>query len=95
MYNKPMNTVLLYRPNSEHERLVLDYLRDVKMQTGKELPTMDVDSPEGSELCRLYDIMEYPAILVRDDNGKLITTWVGQTLPRIGEVSYYIGDLRV
>ena len=85
-----MKTVLLYRANSEHERLVLDYLRDFKMQTGKDLPTMEVDSAEGMELCRMYDIVEYPAILARNNDGQVQNLWTGQTLPRIGEVSYYV-----
>lgn len=85
-----MKTILLYRPNSDHERIVLDYLRDFKMQTGKDLLTMDVDSPEGAEICKLYDIMQYPAILVTDNDGKFLNSWIGDTLPQIGEVSYYV-----
>ncbi|HET9411951.1 MAG TPA: hypothetical protein VFO38_03825 [Candidatus Saccharimonadales bacterium] len=85
-----MKTLLLYRPNSDHERLVLDYVRDFKMQTNKELPTLDVDSREGVELCRLYDITQYPAIIVTDDDGKVQNVWSGESLPRIGEVSYYV-----
>lgn len=85
-----MKTQLFYRPNSDHERQVIDYLRDFKMQTGKELLTVNVDSREGIELCRLYDIMQYPAIVVTDDSGKIINIWSGGLLPRIGEVSYYV-----
>ena len=85
-----MKTLMIYRPNSEHERMVIDYLRDFKMQTGRDLPTMNVDTPEAIELCRLYGIMEYPAILVRDDEGHMQNLWVGAVLPRIGEVSYYV-----
>lgn len=87
-----MRTVLLYRPNSEHSTLVESYLRDFRRQTNKELSTVDVDSPEGIELCRLYEIMDYPAILVTDDDGALQNLWLGQPLPRIGEVSYYVED---
>jgi hypothetical protein len=86
-----MKTLLLYRANSDHERTVLDYIRDFKMQTGRDLETMEVDSPEGMEICRLYDIVEYPAILVRNDDGALQNMWSGGMLPRIGEVSYYVG----
>lgn len=85
-----MKTLLLYRPNSEHERLVLDYLRDFKMQTGKDLPTMDVDSPEGMQLCQDYDIVQYPAIIATDNDGHVQNTWIGEPLPRISEVSYYV-----
>jgi hypothetical protein len=86
-----MKTMLLYRPNSDHERQVLDYIRDVKMQTGKEVPTMDVDTKEGIDLCQVYNIMEYPAILVTDNDGHMQNMWTG-TFPRIGELSYYIND---
>jgi hypothetical protein len=85
-----MKTLLLYRPNSEHERMVLDYLRDFKMQTGHDLETIDVDTPQGIELCQLYGIMEYPAVLVRNDDGHVQNVWMGTTLPRIGEVAYYV-----
>lgn len=85
-----MKTLIFYRPNSDHERRVLDYLRDFKMQTGKDLPTVDVDSREGIRLCELYDIMQYPAIIVTDDDGHLQNIWAGDVLPRINEISYYV-----
>lgn len=87
-----MKAILLYRPTSEHSTAVETYLRDFKVQTGKALPTMDVDSVEGAELCRLYEIMEYPAILVTDDEGRQQNLWTGQNLPRFNEVSYYVSD---
>jgi hypothetical protein len=86
-----MKTLLLYRPNSEHERQALDYLRDFTMQTGKTLPTLDPDSREGVEMCRLYDIMEFPAIIALDGEGHVQGVWTG-TLPTYGEVSYYVTD---
>lgn len=86
-----MKTLLLYRPNSEHERLATDYIRDFKMQTGRDLETLDVDSPEGIELCKLYDIMQFPAVLVTNDDGHVQNLWMGELLPRISEVSYYVG----
>ena len=87
-----MKALLLYRPNSEHSTLVETYLRDFKVQTGKVLKTVDVDSPEGIEICRVHEIMQYPAILVTDDDGRQINLWVGEQLPRFGEVSYYVSD---
>lgn len=87
-----MKTVLLYRPNSEHERRALDYMRDFTAQTGKKLDTMDPDSPAGTDLCRMYDIMQFPAILVIDDDGAMQNLWTGDTLPSFSEVSYYVTD---
>lgn len=85
---------MLYRPNSEHSTAVEAYLRDFKVQTDKELPVMDVDSVEGAEMCKLYQIMEYPAILVTDDDGRQQNLWTGQNLPRFNEVSYYVPESR-
>jgi hypothetical protein len=87
-----MKALLLYRPNSEHSTMVEDYLRDFKVQTGKTLETLDVDSPEGIELCKVHEIMEYPAVLVTDDDGHQLNLWTGTQLPRFGEVSYYVND---
>ena len=83
-----MKALLLYRPDSEHATTVEAYLRDFKAQTGKDIQLVDVDSPEGIDMCKLYDVMEYPSVLATDDDGRLLNMWVG-ALPRIGEVSYY------
>ena len=86
-----MKTLLIYRKNHETERTALDYIRDFKMRTGRDLDTMDADTPEGIELCRLYDIMDYPAILVRNDDGHMQNLWMGAgSMPTISEVSYYV-----
>ena len=87
-----MKTLLFYRPNSEHETMVADYLRDFASRTGKELPTVDVDSREGTELCRLYDIVKYPTIIALDNTGQELQRWDGDMLPQISEVSYYLQD---
>jgi hypothetical protein len=87
-----MKAMLIYRPHSEQERPALDYLRDFAAQTGKQLPTLDPDSPQGAELCQLYDIMQFPAILVTDDEGHIQNSWVGERLPPFSELSYYVDE---
>ncbi|HSE29902.1 MAG TPA: hypothetical protein VLA77_04935 [Candidatus Saccharimonadales bacterium] len=89
-----MKTLVLYRPNSEHATAVESFLRDFKSQTGHDLPILDVDSREGADLCRLYEIMEYPAIIVMDDQGRLQNSWRGGHFPLISELSYYVTDER-
>ena len=90
VYNKVMKVVMLYRPNTEHERQALDYIRDFAMQTGKKLPTLDPDSPEGVDICRLYDIMQFPAILATDDEGHVQNLWTNYHMPTFSELSYYV-----
>lgn len=85
-----MKTLMFYRPNSEHERQVLDYLRDFKMRTGKDIPTIDVDTPEGIQKCQVFGIMQYPTIVVTDDEGHIQNMWAADLMPPINELSYYV-----
>lgn len=85
-----MRVLLFYRPESEQARPVLDYLRDFKRMSGRELPVMDVDSPQAGDLCRLYDVVEYPTIVALNNDGQLQQVWRGLPLPQISEVSYYL-----
>lgn len=87
-----MKAVLIYRPNSEHERQALDYMRDFTIQTGKTLPTLDPDSREGVDLCRLYEIMQFPSVLVTDNEGHVQNLWTPDQLPTFSELSYYVDD---
>lgn len=84
-----MQLLLLYRVNSETERLARDFVGDFQRQTGKELAIVEADSVEGTDLMRLYDIVNLPAILARTDDGVLQQLWQGQPLPRVSEVSFY------
>jgi hypothetical protein len=85
-----MKTMLIYRPNSEHERQALDYLRDFAAQTGKKLPSVDPDTPEGAEICRLYDVVQYPTVVATDNEGHIQNMWSGDQLPTFSELSYYV-----
>jgi hypothetical protein len=59
------------------------------LQTGHTLESIDPDSPEGTQFCNTYDIVEYPTIIAISDSGVMQNTWRGIPLPTISEVSYY------
>ncbi|HSX28059.1 MAG TPA: hypothetical protein VLF60_01275 [Candidatus Saccharimonadales bacterium] len=84
-----MKALLLYRSNSEGESLARSFAADFERQTGKSIEMLDVDTPQGIELVQLYDIVAYPAVLARADDGTLLQLWQGEPMPRISEVSYY------
>ena len=84
-----MRVAIIYKVESDHAREVLDYLRDVKRQTGNEIEEIDPDTRDGSGFCRTYDIVEYPTMVALDDGGILQHMWRGRPLPTISEVSYY------
>jgi hypothetical protein len=84
-----MRAVVIYKEESDHAREVIDYLADFQRQTGRELETIDPETPDGADFCRTYDIVEYPTIAALSDDGILQTLWRGRPLPTISEVSYY------
>lgn len=84
-----MRTFVVYREESDHARAVMTFIDDFERRTGRELETVDPETREGSDLCRTYDIVEYPSIVALDDNGVLQTMWRGLPMPTISEVSYY------
>ena len=85
-----MKAVIVFKEDSEQARPVLEYLRDFEHQTGHKLDTIDPDSVEGAELCRVYDIVEYPTVVAMSEDGMALNSWRGLPLPTISEVSYYV-----
>lgn len=85
-----MRVLVLYRPNSEHGRLTDDFIRDYQARRQSDrLEVLSIDTREGSALATLYDVMEYPAIMVLQDNGSIQKIWQGSILPLMDEVASY------
>ena len=84
-----MRVIVVYKDESDHAREVRDYLRDFSRQTGRELEVLNPDDREGSDFCRVYDVVEYPSIVALGDDGQLQNLWRGRPLPTISEVSFY------
>lgn len=84
-----MRTIIIYKDDSEHARAVIDFQREFKHQTGREVETLDPDTPEGASFCRTYDIMQYPTMIALDNDSKMLQMWQGLPLPTISEISYY------
>jgi hypothetical protein len=49
---------------------------------------VDLNTREGAATASLYDVMQYPAVLVLTDDGQLIREWEGDNMPALGEVNY-------
>lgn len=85
-----MRVVILYRPRSEHSRTVETFVQDFKRRhETSRLEVLDIDSRDGGALASLYDIMQFPAILALADNGSLLHSWEGGTMPLMDDVLYY------
>jgi hypothetical protein len=85
-----MRVFCLYRPNTDHERSVIELDREVTRRLHRTLEIISVESVEGERLARTYDIMAYPAVVVVDSNGGLQASWCDGNLPLINELSYYL-----
>ena len=83
-----MKVFILYRPNSEHERLVTDFVRDFTQRTQNEIELISLDTVEGSDKARLYDVVRYPAVLAVNEAGVIQKLWQGE-VPLINELSYF------
>jgi hypothetical protein len=85
-----MKVIVLYRPKSEQEGRVSDYARDYKQLKNRDLRLLSLDTIEGDGLAKLYDIVQYPALLAIKDDGQLEQMWQGENLPTMNELDYYM-----
>jgi hypothetical protein len=85
-----MKVLILYRPNSEHARLIEEFIHDYQARHQPDhLEVLNIDTREGSATASLYDIMQYPAILVMQNDGGVQKVWQGEQLPLMDEVAVY------
>lgn len=85
-----MRVIILYRPNSEFARTVEQYVTDFKRTRGKDIELVSVDTRDGWDMAKLYDIVQYPAVLALRDNGEMLKNWQGEILPLMNEVASYL-----
>ena len=85
-----MKLLILYKPRSEQAADVESFIRDYKArhESGR-LEVVDVDSREGIATAILYDVMQYPAIIVLQNDGYVQKIWQGDSLPMMDEVASY------
>ena len=86
-----MKIKILYHPNSEHAREVEQYKRDFEhSQNTGEVELVSLETRDGADAARLYDVVSYPAVLVITESDKqLMKLWQGEKLPLMSEVASY------
>ena len=86
-----MKVVVVYRSNSEHGRKTEEFIHEfARRYPGHKLEVLNVDEREGDATAQLYDVTQYPAILVVRDDGTMTMMWQGENLPLIDEVAGYL-----
>ncbi|MFO0970867.1 MAG: hypothetical protein U0520_00740 [Candidatus Saccharimonadales bacterium] len=85
-----MKTVILYRPNSEGETSVQAYIREFERETGRSIELIDSTTVSGVQVARLYDVVQFPAIIAMREDGSFIEIWQERSKwPTISELSFY------
>lgn len=85
-----MKVLILYRPNSEHGRSVEQYAREYQQRhQADRVEMINIDTRDGSAMAALYDIMQYPAVMVLRTDGYVQKLWQGDALPLMEEVASY------
>lgn len=85
-----MKVNILYRPGTEYARRVEEYAHDFKRIKGFEVQLVDLNTREGASTATLYDILQYPSVMIVRDDGQLIKVWQGEELPLMTEVAGYL-----
>lgn len=85
-----MRVVFLYRPKSDHEGKVLDYVHEYKMRhPGVEPETISLDTRAGDDMAKLYGVYSYPAVLAISHDGSMQQMWQDSQLPLMNEIDAY------
>lgn len=75
--------------NSDHARSMIEFEHEYESRTGRKLQHIDLETVEGDDLAKLYDITDYPAVIATTNDGELLQLWQGSNLPLINEVMFY------
>ena len=85
-----MKIVILYKPNSDHGRVVEEYLHEFAVRNPEvSFNALSVETREGANTATLYDVMQYPSMLALRQDGSVAKSWQGLPLPLMNEVAYF------
>jgi hypothetical protein len=85
-----MRTVILYHSQSEFAGKAEDFKRDFENRhPDKKIELLSLETDQGAEMAKLYDIVRYPAIVVMTNEGHLQKFWQDQPFPLMDEVFAY------
>lgn len=83
-----MKIYLFYRPQVGMDLAIDTFLKLLDRHKSK-LQVINVDSRQGDQLSRLYDLMDYPSVVVVRDDGVQVESWQGK-LPYLEDLNPYL-----
>lgn len=81
-----MVAYILFQNGTEGERPARDLARELERRQVK-AELVEADSPQGSQLAELHDLLSRPAVVLVRDDGSAVERWEHQ-LPMASDVSY-------
>lgn len=87
-----MKLSILYHNSDENTTRIEDFSDECKKRTSNEVNLFAIETEEGAALAAVYDVVDYPAILVLRDDGQLNKGWQGSQFPAIEEVVGYLNN---
>ncbi|HET8671025.1 MAG TPA: hypothetical protein VFM05_10475 [Candidatus Saccharimonadales bacterium] len=87
-----MKVLIFYRPNSDHATMVEAFVRDFQHQhdLGNKVELVSIDTREGAATASLYDIWDFPTVMVVGNDGRMLNMWQGKPMPLMDEVAGYV-----
>ncbi len=90
-YNQSMKAVMLYHPGQEYSRQVEEYINDFTRSRGRTIEPINIDTKDGAETARQYDVVQYPCLMVLREDGQLMNMWQGiDSFPLMNELDSYL-----
>lgn len=87
-----MRAFILYHPNSEQSRQVEEFAHDFNRDRKLQIELISLDTRDGAAIASLYDIVQYPAIAIVQNDGHVMKEWQGDQLPLMSEVASYLSE---
>lgn len=86
-----MKIVLLWNEQTDYASEVREWLGDFDHDTGRahEIRQLDPETMKGGDFAEAYDILQYPAVVVTGDDGRVMKMWKGTPMPQIDEVAFW------
>jgi hypothetical protein len=83
-----MRIYIFYRPNSEHERITKEYAERLEKEQDVKVRLVDVNTRDGYADANIYDVMQYPTVMVTRDDGQMSKMWSGTDFPQVSEINH-------
>lgn len=87
---RAMKAIILYHPQSAEARTIEEYAHNFANRSSKDIELLSLETRDGAATATLYDIVQYPTLMVLSGDGQLHKAWQGSSLPLMDELAAYL-----